>query len=210
MASSRASQDGASQDGANPDAEPGMPWIDHLTPEVADEPTTEMRIDPALPTHCNLEDELIAPAHWTPEQNYGQDGSTQDFGHVLRQLGIGVSSNFWDMERPMLPSLTDLGAAPIPVPGHAPLSGATDRVLQAHSPVGVARYFASPPRSTTNSANGRVSSLELLTKRDADGENVRRSVPAGVFIRKDETVANYIGLFFKRCRVLALVAFSNA
>ncbi|KAH6999161.1 fungal-specific transcription factor domain-containing protein, partial [Ilyonectria sp. MPI-CAGE-AT-0026] len=139
-------------------------------------------------------DPNLPPPPWSQEEDFGDHSNTNDFGNVLLQLGIGVSSNFWELEQGMLgdlsnvdPSLMDTSVenAP-PTPGIASNSGQTGFLPFQDSP-----SLAS--QSTVCSANGKVSSIETLSGRDPNEASLQGSVPPGVFIRKNETVANYIG-----------------
>ncbi|KEZ45100.1 hypothetical protein SAPIO_CDS2530 [Scedosporium apiospermum] len=191
----------ASEPDVNPQADAVIQVAVSAPPTVADEPSVDPNLDATIPPQCSLEDDLAAASNWAPDPSYSHDNDnmTQDFGYVLRQLGIGVSSAFWEMERLMLPHLPDMAAPTMSTLGHPNGPGEPNRALSSHSPLGTGQactsYFASPPRSTTTSVNGKVSSIRSLTKRDEGVESLERSVPLGVFIRKDETVANYIDAF---------------
>ncbi|KAH7118050.1 fungal-specific transcription factor domain-containing protein [Dactylonectria estremocensis] len=145
---------------------------------------------------------------WAENQGFDVvNEASQDFGHVLRQLGIGVSSNFWDLDRTMLTNMANTdahlmggvdGSDRLEM-GQMPPDAIPIPIMEGPS---AAASFASPPKSIANSTNGRVSAIESLTTRDNEVFPSKQSLPPGVFIRKDQTLTNYIGL----CSVGATLA----
>ncbi|KAJ4241710.1 Gypsy retrotransposon integrase-like protein 1 [Fusarium falciforme] len=130
-----------------------------------------------------------------PWSGHGVDETSRDFGDVLRQLGIGVSSNFWDPDKATFLDIINAesnfvgdgvggeGLGLVHMHGHdAPTAIISD-----------AAPFASP-RSRTSSGNGKVSDIGSLTAREVRSGNSEETLPSGVFIRKNETLTNYIGM----------------
>lgn len=138
---------------------------------------------------------------WAENQGFDVvNEASQDFGHVLRQLGIGVSSNFWDLDRTMLTNMANTdahlmggvdGSDRLEM-GQMPPDAIPIPIMEGPS---AAASFASPPKSIANSTNGRVSAIESLTTRDNEVFPSKQSLPPGVFIRKDQTLTNYIGKY---------------
>lgn len=138
----------------------------------------------------------LPPPPWSQEEAFEDHSNTNDFGNALLQLGIGVSSNFWEPDQGMLgdipdvdPSLMDASAANAPPTPRITLSSAQNAFLPFQDSPSLAS------QSTVSSANGKVSSIETLRGRDPNDASLQGSVPPGVFIRKNETVANYIGVY---------------
>ena len=122
------------------------------------------------------------------------DGN-QDLNTDLRQLGIGFSSDFWDWDRTVLNYFGDVEAT---VAG----SPAIDHRPSVSQPYTNNAPFTRPPaspqcqpsiRSAANFTNGRVSNIDALTQGSDHAVRLQESVPPGIFIRKNETVSNYIG-----------------
>ncbi|KAL6404387.1 fungal specific transcription factor domain-containing protein [Ilyonectria robusta] len=136
----------------------------------------------------------LPPPPWSQEEAFEDHSNTNDFGNALLRLGIGVSSNFWEPDQGMLgdipdvdPSLMDASAANAPPTPRITLNSAQNAFLPFQDSPSLAS------QSTVSSANGKVSSIETLRGRDPNDASLQGSVPPGVFIRKNETVANYIG-----------------
>lgn len=132
---------------------------------------------------------------WSPEQCFenGAGPTPQDFGNVLSQLGIGVPSNFWSMDRTNIVDLADIDASfvnmqedstSIPQLLGGSVSGQTP----------FSDYTSQSSTSTGCLTNGKVSSIESLTKRVDNSSSFGEGLePPAIYIRKNETAGHYVG-----------------
>ncbi|RSL39474.1 hypothetical protein CEP54_016317 [Fusarium duplospermum] len=126
----------------------------------------------------------VGMAQWTQEQDLDH-AANQDFNNLVQQLGIGVASDFIDLDDAMLADFSH--ADTLLSPGHGPWTGYT-LPTRPHA-------TADPmPGPAGLSPSGIVSSIDSLVKQDANTTELDRSIPPGVFIRKNEGVANYLGI----------------
>ncbi|EXA32388.1 hypothetical protein FOVG_16434 [Fusarium oxysporum f. sp. pisi HDV247] len=164
-------------DGAGGDVQAGLAASDHSN-------------------NANHNDNAQSPDCYTAQQWPGHvvDEESQDFGNVLCQLDIGVSSSLWDPNRTMFLDMINAESNFVTIglgdEGLGLVHMNTDNAPTAIMPD--AAPFASP-RSGTSSGNGKVSDIGSLTAKDARSGNSEEALTSGVFIRKDETRTKYIG-----------------
>ncbi|KAM5520512.1 NAD(P)-binding protein [Fusarium oxysporum f. sp. phaseoli] len=164
-------------DGAGGDVQAGLAASDHSN-------------------NANHNDNAQSPDCYTAQQWPGHvvDEESQDFGNVLCQLDIGVSSSLWDPNRTMFLDMINAESNFVTVglgdEGLGLVHMNTDNAPTAIMPD--AAPFASP-RSGTSSGNGKVSDIGSLTAKEARSGNSEEALTSGVFIRKDETRTKYIG-----------------
>ncbi|RSL39572.1 hypothetical protein CEP53_013960 [Fusarium sp. AF-6] len=156
-------------------------------------------VDPTTKSPSNAFDAELSAPQWVPEQDENEEAAARDFGHVLHQLGIGVSSDFWALDQTTPIDMSSVQADPNFMNAMSVVKGlVTDPNASPRNQGGpsaaTVNGFASTPRSMVNSVHGKVSSIESLAKEQTSTSDSERLIPAGLFIRKDETVANYIGL----------------
>lgn len=144
-----------------------------------------------------FDDSLPGPIVWPRGDAFEASPETHDFGIVLHQLGIGVSSNVWDIDGTSpteLPDLSntfegccmDVGG---PSPSQHPLSdsGATSHLFSTSAHV---LPFA---KSSLSLANGKVPNIEALTRRSENTASLQRTVFPSMYIRKNESRGHYVG-----------------
>lgn len=151
-------------------------------------------LDSAIDTSSIL-DSHAPVSSWSPEDCFenGAGPEPQDFGNVLSQLGIGVPSNFWEMDRTTFtdlpdidPSFVNITADPTNIPylfGGGALNGQTP----------FSNYTSPSSRSTGSMTNGKISSIETLTRRVDNSNSLHGSEPPAIYIRKNETAGHYVG-----------------
>ncbi|KAG6367686.1 hypothetical protein INS49_001881 [Diaporthe citri] len=132
---------------------------------------------------------------WSPDDCFenGTGPEPHDFGNVLSQLGIGVPSSFWEMDRTAFtdlpdidPSFVNIAGDPTSIPqllGSGALSGQTP----------FSDYMSPSSRSTGSLTNGKISSIETLTRRVDNSGSLHGSEPPAIYIRKNETAGHYVG-----------------
>lgn len=121
---------------------------------------------------------------------------------MLRELGIGFSSSFFGQDGTEPSELPDEGfmgstnlgdqsqvASVLPTSSFGRLSGCSQTFLQS-------------PRQHDGLERGRVSNIVALTRPDEDIAGLPASVP-GMFVRKNEVAANYLGKAAVSCRRLS-------
>ncbi|KAJ4263534.1 hypothetical protein NW762_006353 [Fusarium torreyae] len=138
-----------------------------------------------------------------PEPQWDQDQSlnshnTLDFNHVLSEFNLGASSASWDVDNTILPDLPDLhsGLTPCTIPeadrftlaGLTPMHHASGEAHSATPP------FEQTSESLTRSTNGKVSSIDSLTRREPNTSALEQFIAPGVFVSKGENITNYIGM----------------
>ncbi|KAH6950288.1 fungal-specific transcription factor domain-containing protein [Ilyonectria sp. MPI-CAGE-AT-0026] len=166
-----------------------------------DDPSVGLTLGSSVDSARTVDPNLPAPL-WNHHSAIEDDSNPQNFGNVLHQLGIGVSSNFWDIYNGMLDK--DVLGRDMPSVDGSFMAASSDaaRVAMSREPPhdGLASLHASSlspdSRSNANSANsvnGKVSNIETLTKKDPNLASLQPSAPPGVFIRKNGAVAHYIG-----------------
>lgn len=132
---------------------------------------------------------------WSPEDCFenGAAPALQDFGNVLGQLGIGVPSNFWDMDRT---TSTDLPGIDTSFVNMQEESATFSQLLGNETVNGQTPFsdYTSPSSTSTGSlTNGKVSSIESLTRRVENSGSFQGSEPPAIYIRKNETAGHYVG-----------------
>lgn len=151
-------------------------------------------LDSAIDT-SSIFDSNPPVSSWSPDDCFenGTGREPQDFGNILSQLGIGVPSNFWEMDRTTFtdfpsidPSFVNIAGDPTNIPqllGSGALNGQTP----------LSDYMSPSSRSTESLANGKISSIETLTRRVDNTGYLHGSEPPAIYIRKNETAGHYVG-----------------
>ncbi|GES58479.1 DUF3500-domain-containing protein [Aspergillus terreus] len=184
-----------------PSEQPAI-YNDQNSASLIEEPSVVPAVDSRIPLTGDCDDNSrndhqLTPSSWSqgPDLSTGIGNSTQDFDTVLRDLGIGFSSDFWDMDRTMATSLSetcgDFAQPTVAVDSVGTDAGvAKDGLTQLRVN---ADAFSPSSKLPARRAGGRVSNIESLIGADVHPANVQTSVPPGLFVRKNEVVANYIG-----------------
>lgn len=151
-------------------------------------------LDSAIDT-SSIFDSNPPVSSWSPEDCFenGTGREPQDFGNVLSQLGIGVPSNFWEMDRTTFTDLPDIDPSFVNIAGDPTnipqLLGSS--ALNCQTPF--SDYTSPSSRSTGSLTNGKISSIETLTRRMDNSGSLHVSEPPAIYIRKDETAGHYVG-----------------
>lgn len=151
-------------------------------------------LDSAIDT-SSIVDNNQPVSSWSPEDCFGNEvgPEPQDFGNVLSQLGIGVPSNFWEMDRTTFtdlpeidPSFVNISRDPTNIPQLL-----ENGALNGQTPF--SDYTSPSFRSTGSLTNGKISSIEALTRRVGNSDSLHSSEPPAIYIRKNETAGHYVG-----------------
>lgn len=136
---------------------------------------------------------------WSPEDCFGNEAGPepQDFGNVLSQLGIGVPSNFWDMDRTTFTDLPEIDPSFVNISGDP-----TDipQLLENGALNGQTTFsdYTSPSSGATWSlTNGKISGIETSTRRVGNSDSLLSSEPLAIYIRKNKTAGHYVGELFE-------------
>ncbi|CAH0015634.1 unnamed protein product [Clonostachys rhizophaga] len=122
----------------------------------------------------------VGMAQWTQEQDLDH-AANQDFNNLVQQLENGVASDFIDLDDAMCADFPN--ADTLLSPGHGPWTGYT-LPTRPHA-------TADPmPEPTALSPFGKVSSIDSLVKQDPNTTELDRSIPPGIFIRKNEGITS--------------------
>lgn len=151
-------------------------------------------LDSAVDT-SSIFDRNSTVSSWSPEQCFenGAGPAPQDFGNVLSQLGIGVPSNFWYMDRTNIVDLPDID---VPFVNMQEDSASIPQLLggSLHGQTPFSDYTSPSSTSTGCLTNGKVSSIESLTRRMDNSSSFQEgSEPPAIYIRKNETAGHYVG-----------------
>lgn len=158
-------------------------------------------LDSAIDT-SSIFDSNPPVSSWSPEDCFenGTGPEPQDFGNVLSQLGIGVPSSFWEMDRTTFTDLPDIDPSLVNITG-APTnisqllgSGA----LNGQTPF--SDYLSPSSRSTGSMTNGKISSIETLTRQVDNSTSPHEAEPPAIYIRKNETAGHYVGQLALKAR----------
>lgn len=151
-------------------------------------------LDSAIDT-SSIFDSNPPVSSWSPDDCFenGTGPEPQDFGNVLSQLGIGVPSNFWEMDRTTFADLPDIDPSFVNITGdptNIPQLLGSD-ALNGQTPF--SDYMSPSSRSTGSLTNGKISSIETLTRPVDKSGSLHGSEPPAIYIRKNETAGHYVG-----------------
>lgn len=151
-------------------------------------------LDSAIDTN-SIFDSNPPVSSWSPEDcfEHGAGPEPQVFGNVLSQLGIGVPSNFWEMDRTTFTDLPDIDPSLVNITADSaniPHFLGSD-ALNGQTPF--SNYTSPSSRSTGSLTNGKISSIETLTRRVDNSGSLHGSEPPAIYIRKNETAGHYVG-----------------
>ncbi|KAH9231496.1 hypothetical protein K456DRAFT_38405 [Colletotrichum gloeosporioides 23] len=165
---------------------------------IHDDSGLSLSLSSAADSSSMFDDSLPGPIVWPRGDAFEASPETHDFGIVLHQLGIGVSSNVWDIDGTSPTELPDLSntfeGCCMDVGGHSPSqhslsdSGATSHLFSTSAHV---LPFA---KSSLSLANGKVPNIEALTRRSENTASLQRTVFPSMYIRKNESRGHYVGL----------------
>lgn len=158
-------------------------------------------LDSAIDT-ASIFDSNPPVSSWSPEACFENAAGSepQDYGNVLSQLGIGVPSNFWEMDRTTFTDLPEVDPSFVNIAGD-PANGSQLLGIGALSSQTPFSDYTSPSsRSTGSLTNGKISSIETLTRRLDSSGSLHGSEPPAIYIRKNETAGHYVGKLTMKVR----------
>ncbi|KAF9875487.1 hypothetical protein CkaCkLH20_06868 [Colletotrichum karsti] len=140
--------------------------------------------------NSTFENTLLA-SPWS-QDNLENGHEPQHFDDLLRQLGVSVSSNFWDPGNLSATTPTHSGNSEGPFPEVTNLNVAADlniqpgvlRIESLNNTSSLAAQTSPSSTSTTNLANGKVSDIESLTRGNDHAASTQRTAPPSVFVHK--------------------------
>lgn len=119
---------------------------------------------------------------------------------MLSQLGIGVPSSFWEMDRTTFTDLPDIDPSFVSITGdHTNIPQLLGSgTLNGQTPF--SDYLSPSSRSTGSMTNGKISSIETLTRQVDNSASVHGAEPPAIYIRKNETAGHYVGQLAMKAR----------
>ncbi|KAK2600515.1 hypothetical protein N8I77_010042 [Diaporthe amygdali] len=132
---------------------------------------------------------------WSPGNCFENDmgSEPQDFGNVLSQLGIGVPSNFWEMDRTAFTDMPEIDASFVNIGENPTNNSQALDIGPLNDQTSVSPHKSPSSRSSGSLTNGKVSSIESLTRRADNAGALHGSEPPAIYIRKNETAGHYVG-----------------
>lgn len=160
----------------------------------ADDPDAGVVLDPTVDT-SHIFDSNPPESSWSPGNCFenGMGSEPQDFGNVLSQLGIGVPSNFWEMDRTAFTDMPEIDASFVNIGEDSTNNSQALEIGPLNDQTSVSPYKSPSSRSSGSLTNGKVSSIESLTRRPDNAGALHGSEPPAIYIRKNETAGHYVG-----------------
>lgn len=164
---------------------------------IHDDSGISLSLSSAADSNSMFDDSLPDSIAWPRGDAFEGSSETHDFGIVLRQLGIGVSSNFWDIDGTSPTELPDLSntfeGCCMDVGGHSPSQHLLPDIDVPGHLFPTSAHVPPFAKSSLSLANGKVPNIEALTRRSENTASLQRTVFPSMYIRKNESRGHYVG-----------------